>query len=203
MEISRARVCVHDAISPLLPRPTTKNKSEQRAATAALEKALDAQQAMLDEQRLQIASQRREIEQLELLLQSTSAQVSQLEETSDSRLQDGDVLLSERLDRLEQQLQEAPEDPMVAQQDFFPGSWRVPGTNSAMRPPSIADQRAAATASASRISLSASAGAAVVAVVSMAAESLRCGVGDQSRDETGRRRTWCSSSSGWTGRWRS
>ena len=126
----------HEPVSPSEPLELSelaREIGEQRAATAALEKALDAQQAMLDEQRLQIASQRREIEQLELLLQSTSAQVSQLEETSDSRLQDGDVLLSERLDRLEQQLQEAPEDPMVAQQDFFPGSWRVPGTNSAMR----------------------------------------------------------------------
>lgn len=94
----------------------------QRAATAALEQALDAQQAALDEQRLLIASQKRQIEALEVLLQSTNAQVSQLEETRDTSLQDGDVLLSERLERLEQQLQEAPEDPMAAQEETFPGS---------------------------------------------------------------------------------
>jgi len=99
-----------------------------------LQSALASQQALLDEQQSLITEQRLQIDQQQTVLQDMNAHLSQLEEITTTSLQDGDVLLTERLDTLEQRLNKEPEDPLKAlEDDTFPGSWRIPGTNSAMR----------------------------------------------------------------------
>jgi hypothetical protein len=100
----------------------------------ALQATVAIQQAALSEQQQLINAQQTHLEEQQRLLQDMNAQLSQFQETTTSTLQEGDVLLTERLEFLEQRLNEEPEDPLAALADeSFPGSWRVPGTNAAMR----------------------------------------------------------------------
>ncbi len=99
-----------------------------------LEETLAQQKEALEAQQALIAAQKQELEQQQILLQAMNAQISQIEQTTTTALQEGDNRFLERLDYLEQRLNDEPEDPLAALADpAFPGSWRIPGTNAAMR----------------------------------------------------------------------
>ncbi len=104
------------------------------ATLSTQQAALAEQQQLLADQQALIRDQRSELETQQLMLQTLNANLSQVEEATTTALQQGDVLFTERLDYLEQRLNDEPEDPLTALADeTFPGSWRIPGTNAAMR----------------------------------------------------------------------
>jgi len=104
------------------------------ARMAELTATLSKQQQALNDQQTLIAAQAQQIEDQKAALAGINAQLSQIQQTTSDSLQAGDTRLTQRLDYLEQKVSEQPDDPLTAMADTsFPGSWRLPGTNAAMR----------------------------------------------------------------------
>ncbi len=104
------------------------------AQMGELKKMLAAQQKTLSDQQDLITAQAEQIEAQKVALSGFNAQLSQIQQTAKDTLQAGDSQLDQRLDYLEQKVSEQPDDPLAAMADTtFPGSWRLPGTNAAMR----------------------------------------------------------------------
>jgi len=101
---------------------------------AKQQQSLVSQQKALADQQALIAAQAQQIEEQKAALAGLNAQLSQVQQTTADTLQAGDTQLTERLQYLEQKVNEQPDDPLTALADTtFPGSWRIPGTNAAMR----------------------------------------------------------------------
>ncbi len=129
-----------DATQPASPTADPSATSTQAALLQmaarldALQKSLAGQQQALADQQSLVAAQAQQIEDQKAALAALNAQLSQIQKTSTESLQAGDTQLTQRLDYLEQKVNEQPDDPLAALADTtFPGSWRIPGTNAAMR----------------------------------------------------------------------
>lgn len=111
----------------------------QRADINTLQSTLKAQQELLDEQRIAIAAFQGGPEratQVAVATQATTETESTKTSSSEPQLAELDdtSALQARLDRVEKQLREVPEDPLAAiADDSFPGSWRLPGGNARVR----------------------------------------------------------------------
>ena len=135
---------------------------KQAAAATDIQKQLDAQAALiaaqaasgtsanstladlqrtLNEQKKLIAAQKKQIEEQQAQLQTTSdlltnmqSQIDQLKDDEQNKLSEDDVAMRERLAALETQVGKIPDDPSAMLVDeSFPGAIRVPGTSAAYK----------------------------------------------------------------------
>ena len=107
---------------------------QQQDQIAAQEARSADQAAALRDQRELIARQADTIDGQREVLLSLQTQIDQISGSTAEDDTEEEVALRQRLQTVESQLSEIPEDPMAALTDeSFPGAWRIPGSTAAMR----------------------------------------------------------------------
>ncbi len=110
-------------------KPTTVKELQRRLQEQL--RRLDTQSQQLESQRKLIEEQGQAIDEQRELLVAMQTQIDQISQQPEEAPSVQSIAFRERLEKLEGQLEEAPEDPVT--DDEFPGSFRVPGTNAAIK----------------------------------------------------------------------
>ncbi len=100
----------------------------------AQKKIIDVQQEDLAKQQTRILNQQEQLKTQTDLLTNMQSQIDQLATDKGGQLSDDEILMRERLAKLEAQVSDIPTDPstLLADEDF-PGAIRVPGTTAAYK----------------------------------------------------------------------
>ncbi|TDI29721.1 MAG: hypothetical protein E2P03_09815 [Acidobacteria bacterium] len=110
-------------------KPTTLEELRRRLQEQL--RKLETQSQQIESQRKLIEEQGQAIDEQRKLLAAMQTQIDQISQQPEEAPSDQSIAFRERLEKLEGQLEEAPEDPVTAGE--FPGSFRVPGTNAAIK----------------------------------------------------------------------
>jgi hypothetical protein len=110
--------------------------AELRQLLQSQRKMIDQQDAQIQRQQSQITRQQEQLTAQTTLLQGVQTRLDQLaiERDEEPKLTPQEIELKEKLENLQEKLAAIPEDPVEAMgEESFPGSLRIPGTNTAMK----------------------------------------------------------------------
>lgn len=110
----------------------TKRLAAQRKLLDDQTKKLDAQAKLIAEQGDALAKQSNDLDGFRELLRNMQAEVDRIAQARGEQLSQQEIALRARLQKVEQQVAEIPEDPTKDMKDF-PDSIHIPGTSSKLR----------------------------------------------------------------------